>query len=860
MNKYLKDILAIKKLDWQNGGYKNENYSTIKELLQFQRENDVLRYLRQPQFEAIETYFYLRLTEKTPKIFDLYKQLFPSKKELREALGIIKNQEISDLIENEENIFEKIITDLNFVKRNKLEAVKETLEMSYPSYILALTMGTGKTVLIGAIIALEFCLALEYPEADFMKNALVFAPGTTILESLKEIGEIPFEKILPPRFHKLFLANVKMVYAREGQRELQLEKGGQFHIIITNTEKIKLRAKSTLNQSESLDLAKKEKLEQLGLESNARLEAIASLPNLGIFSDEAHNTYGQDLEKTLKRVRETINYVAEKTNLICVVNTTGTPYYKKQILKDVVYSYRLNKGMQDNILKSISNIRNYQMDVGSDQEYETILKTVSSDFIQNYSETVTDKGCPAKIAFYFKTLDQANQSKNYIQNILAQANLDWGIVLNTGESTKAEIQRFNKLEDPNSNDRIVLLVGKGKEGWNCPSLFATALIREVSSSNNFILQASTRCLRQTKYNTIGATIYLDSKNLNTLSKELMETEGLELEDIQNKKSELVSKKLIILKVKIPPITIKKTIRSLQFDKTANTFDLKQILSDYRNNKTHGVIETIYLFDSKKGTLYQSVEDQTNLGSLGDQISCYQASFELSTTYSLKYKEIKHLLDTKFTTGQLPIDSYKQITSHISNKSQKSYKIIENIVEQSLMIVKTDTMELDSDGNYYIEIQISQENLDRIKNKPIDEKFGYHYDPYNFDSKPEISFFEHLLSLINQKPDQIEDIYFTGGLTNTDYTDFYFEYRKDSGDYGKYYPDFVIKRKDGKVIIVEIKSSRQKDDLLDGQNGLKAQAINKLVKLNPNKIQYEYISVDSDQIPDNYIQNFKNLIS
>lgn len=852
--------LALITSNWKTSNYKVDEYPAIKELLEFQRESGVLKYLRDPQLEAIETYFYLRLVEKTPKIFDLYKQLFPTKKELREALGIVKNQEISDLIENEENIFDKLVSDDDFVKRNKLESVKETLQMAYPSYILALTMGTGKTVLIGVIIALEFCLALEYPEADFMKNALVFAPGTTILESLKEIGQIPFERVLPPRFHKLFLANVKMVYARDGQKELQLEKCGQFHIIITNTEKIKLRAKSTLNETDVLDFAKKEKLEQLGLEVNARLNAITSLPNLGIFSDEAHNTYGQDLEKTLKRVRETINYIAQQTNLICVVNTTGTPYYKKQILKDVIYSYRLNKGMQDNILKFISNVRNYQMNAGSDQEYETILKTVTTDFIDNYKNIATDKGCPAKIAFYFKTIDQANQSKITIQKILAKENLDWGIILNTGEAKPAEIQRFNNLENPNSNDRIVLLVGKGKEGWNCPSLFATALIREVSSSNNFILQASTRCLRQTKYNTTGATIYLDSKNLNTLSKELMETEGLELEDIQKSKPALVSKKLVVLKLKIPAITVKKTIRTLEFETENKKPDLNKIFSKLSSEQSQGVIETKYLFDSKKGTLFQSVDSQTNLGSLNDQISCYQASFELSTTYDLDYHIVKKLLDAKFETGQIPVDSYKQIVTNISKESQKTYKIIENIVEQSLMIIKTDNMEKDTDGNYYIEIQISQDNLDRIKSKPESEQFGYHYNPYNFDSKPEISFFEHLLNLINQKPDQIEDIYFIGGLTNSNYTDFYFEYRKEDGNYGKYYPDFVIKRKDQKIIIVEIKSAREKDNLIDGENGLKAQALHKLVKLNPDKIQYEYVSVDNDQIPDNYIQTFKKLIS
>ncbi|MDY6877371.1 MAG: hypothetical protein SWK90_14365 [Chloroflexota bacterium] len=40
-------------------------------------------------------------------------------------------------------------------------AIAEILD--YLSYILALAMGAGKTILIGAIVASEFAMALEYP-------------------------------------------------------------------------------------------------------------------------------------------------------------------------------------------------------------------------------------------------------------------------------------------------------------------------------------------------------------------------------------------------------------------------------------------------------------------------------------------------------------------------------------------------------------------------------------------------------------------------------------------------------------------------------------------------------------------------
>jgi hypothetical protein len=55
----------------------------------------------------------------------------------------------------------------------------------------ALAMGAGKTVLMGAIVATEFALSLEDPDGPYAQNALIFAPGKTILGALRELADIP---------------------------------------------------------------------------------------------------------------------------------------------------------------------------------------------------------------------------------------------------------------------------------------------------------------------------------------------------------------------------------------------------------------------------------------------------------------------------------------------------------------------------------------------------------------------------------------------------------------------------------------------------------------------------------------------
>jgi len=387
----------------------------------------------------LETYWYLRLVEKTPHIFELYKKFY-SLKQFIEELGLkhlVENLP-EDLITNDFvcNLINKIRSDDNFVKMNRLESIRESLMLKYPSYILALAMGAGKTVLIGSIIATEFSMALEYPDAKFVKNALVFAPGKTILGALKEISDIPYEKILPDRLYKQFITTIKFTYTRDGEKDIPTIKGSSFNVIVTNTEKIRIQ-KHTITQTLIKDfLGDSSKIDEIRQEvANLRLQTIASLPNLAISSDETHHTYGQNLDKGLKRVRQTVDYLADNTNVLVVVNTTGTPYYKKQVLKDVVYWYGLSQGIKDGILKEVKgNIVGYP-----DVTNEEFIKDVITDFFKNYNDVKIYDESPAKLAIYFPQIEDLQESKLIVEKTLVKIGLDPSIVLDVHSNSKQEV-------------------------------------------------------------------------------------------------------------------------------------------------------------------------------------------------------------------------------------------------------------------------------------------------------------------------------------------------------------------------------------------------------------------------------------
>jgi len=861
MNLFVPTKLREKIEAWRKNNYICD-YPAISEILTYnlyedENGNKILRYLRRAQFEALETYWYLRLVEKTPHVFDLYKRLYDDPVQLLKALGITLSQE--DLIklmssDGLDAIFEKIKTDDEFVKKNKLEAVRESLTLDYPSYILALAMGSGKTILIGAIIATEFAMALEY-QNNFVKNALVFAPGKTILGALKEISDTPFEKILPPRLYKQFMSSVKITYTQDKEKDIPTIRGSSFNIIITNTEKIRIQKPTGKSvQFNLLNYKEIEKFEEEQEIANLRLQTIASLPNLAIFSDEAHHTYGQNLEKGLKKVRKTVDYLAENTNVMVVVNTTGTPYYKKQMLPDVVFWYGLSQGIKDGILKEVKDsIYSYD-----NTPPEKFVEIALEDFFKEYKDVKIFDGSKSKMAIYFPQTRDLKKIRPVVEKKISALGLDPSIVLEVHNKSDEKIKDLfnNRINDPHNPHRVYLLVNMGTEGWNCPSLFATALARKLKSSNNFVLQAASRCLRQTAGNTKKARIYLSKDNVTVLDSQLKETFGETLQILDMTKQEMRKERLILRKTEIPPILIKRKIKRIIVDKNKKP-DIKINKPEIEIKVSQKIIYDVKEREDRRKVLTEKGVEKVTVSE--DFIDVYEVAVELSDIYRIELSKIYTLLRNVYPDGDVPVSHILELRQQIE-KQTKNYKITEEEVEIALALVKKEGFnkeEKEGKTIYTTEIVYHKNKEDLLlryeqfkdKNK---RDFSFHYSPYKMDSHPEKDFFLQLLEALNEKPDDIEDIYFTGAITDSKKTDFLFEYKDKKGKWRTYTPDFVIRKKDGKILIVEIKGEVFRDET-------KEMAIRELENLNPDKLKYEILLTKEDEIGFENVQKVKQWI-
>lgn len=876
---HLHELIAARVAEWRDGGYPHVAYPAISEILEFQTDLDAgaPRFLRAPQLRALETYWYLRLVEGTPHVLELYQRLYPATTEFMEALGLgqphLQRMALDDGVDA---LLERVKTDDELVRDYKLESVRETLTLDYASYILALAMGAGKTILIGAIIATEFAMAQEYPDADFVQNALVFAPGKTIIEALRELADIPWDRALPPRMYGAFAASVSLTFTRDGDPDIPVIRGSLYNIVVTNTEKIRIQKEAVTRGivGSLFSVAKEDEAKREV--ANRRLQAIASLPHLGIFSDEAHHTYGQSLlgqwrrdpatgertfrESGIKKVRRTVDYLAANTKLICVVNTTGTPYFQRQPLRDVVIWYGLSEGIRDNILKEVGDeIVSYDFD---EADATSLVSDIVRTFFRDYGAVRLPNGAPAKLAIYFPQTGDLAELRPVVEATLAEAGYPATIVLrNTSESTQQEIDAFNRLNDPRSPHRVLLLVNKGTEGWNCPSLFASALVRKLRTSNNFVLQAATRCLRQVPGNNHPARIYLSEDNRRILDQQLRETYGETLTELQHSPRERRSERLVLRKFPVPPLLVRRRIRVVE----AVAAEPEELRLE-RPVATGAVVEksSFTLASERNAThVLRAVGDRVTI-ELDDAIDARTLAIELSASYRQDTWTLLDEITRLYGAGEdVPRAHVPELQRQIESAT-RHYTVREEEVDVAVALIRMDPEtgapdargwrpEAGADGQIIYTADITyfrdrERYLVRLGDiEPNANDLGFHYHPYNFDSSPEIDFFRGMLQRLNLLPEQVEDIYFTGALSDPRKTEFFVEYRDQQGRWRRYTPDFVVRTKDDRALIVEVKREHDRDHPVDGQNGVKAMQLRKWEELNPERLKYQIVFTDTDGV-------------
>lgn len=833
---------------WQfyqdNRGAIRSHYKELtRKFLDFNNpEKNPKAFLRQPQFEALETYVFLKEFLSNAKVEEIFKAWY-------ERSGKFEGRKFGSFLGTAgQEMFQFGDTDeLELDSYKRLFEKMRKNSRAYPNYIFALTMGTGKTILMATCIFYEFLLGNKFEkDPRYCHNALVFAPDKTVLQSLKEIESFDLTRVVPPEYVNFLTTHLRFHYLEEAGTSLNTLDRSRFNIIVSNTQKIILKRqrkeKTSVDKlfgatgetlaatgvyADAADLYNFDQPEEEGeLTTNQRFEKLRRLEQLGIYVDEAHHAFGKALAKDMgvgaketdTSLRTTIDILAASLNaagtrVVACYNYTGTPYVGREVLPEVVYAYGLKEAIDKGFLKKVTlhGYANTRTDEFVDIAIETFLKETGD---------LRPEGLLPKLAFFAATIDElTGELRPAVERALLKHGIPTSrILVNVGDdklTTNDDIREFNRLDTEGSEKQFILLVNKGREGWNCRSLFGVGLFREPKSKV-FVLQATMRCLRAIGQAQHTGHVFLSDDNLNTLNDELQQNFRISADELQKtgKDKERVEVRVVEPPVKIKLVRVRKQyqVREKQINAGLslgiNRFDpvgWSDLVEKYRLIST---VQEGLIADQAKIWTVEHTQRRTKR-----QFSPLTLVAEISRYLNRPPLEIEQILEsTKEGLGELVAVTnefnellYDEI---IPRLFRQLYDLDESqqTEEHEVELIKMPP-------NGYYEVTAAKDKIVRMHDPQIkdDERAkSFHLDTYCFDSGSENWLFWDLL-----REQRVKKIYFTGMLTHGQ-SDFFIQYiDPDSRTVRSYYPDFIFQREepDGslKYVIVEVKADNQIED-------------------------------------------------
>ena len=326
------------------------------------------------------------------------------------------------------------------------------------------------------------------------------------------------------------------------------------------------------------------------------------------------------------------------------------------------------------------------------------------------------------------------------------------ILVNVGDEkiTKPEdVRDFNNLDvlgTIGSKKQFILLVNKGREGWNCRSLFSVALFRSPKSKV-FVLQATMRCLRKITDEQQTATVYLSKDNMDILDDELKKNFRTSIEELKVQKD--VKRKKVPVRVKEPPKTIRMNRLHYKYSLESKPY-CKKISFGLKEMDTEAYDATMYI---KDGITTASVVRESNVNYMVNKVVYTEIMLvaEVAKYFpDIRCTEIAKILRESEEGMEFILTSVNEHNEIIHDKIvpivfETLYSVGKEIVKEN---VDVKLLKKPKEGGYYEfsgneDLIVTQDSEDSVIVKNNGKSF--HADTYVFDSKPELKLFLQLLS-------------------------------------------------------------------------------------------------------------------
>ena len=515
--------------------------------------------------------------------------------------------------------------------------------------------------------------------------------------------------------------------------------------------------------------------------------------------------------KRWRSLFRTINLLDEAlankgSGVVACYNFTGTPYVQNKVLPDVLYAYGLAESINRGYLKSARVLKYEHV------RSEAFLRSVITEFWNTYGEEKVE-GLLPKLAIFATQIEEVeNEVLPACEKVLAELGIDTSkILVNTGDAklTKAEdIHVFNNLDNPNAggNDKqFIILVGKGREGWNCRSLFGVALDREPKSKI-FVLQATMRCLRQIGVGQQRATVFLSEANFDTLDSELNKNFHMTVSDL---KSSGDARQVYQVRM-VPPerkVRLSKIRREYRLERRGEGERLHFGLDGLDLSRYE-----LHVYEKASLTHDLSLKEMKTDFS-GEQVTYSEMTLVAEVARQLG-PTVSCLDVEKLIEGSA--EGVEGVLSYVNKHNELIYDVVvprifehlfEVKVEKKAEPVEVSLLKAPKNSSYY-EFSAKPGLVVRRDESEYDDcaEKSFHADTYCFDSRPEKELFNQLVY-----SDKTEEVYFTGMFTSGQ-SELAIQYvDPESHRIRSYYPDFYVKKDDGTIELIEVKGDDKIDD-------------------------------------------------
>ncbi len=855
--------------------------------------------MRDAQIESIKTYLFLKIECQNRPLWELFAsgkfnstnvddlEVNKATREILEfnpaALALWEYASISD--ENGNVNSPKILAAIKKAPDSidYVSVIKDLFSnVSYPDYLFSIPMGAGKTYLMAALIYLNLYFAISEPDNSiFAHNFILFVPSglkSSIVPSLRDIQNFNPLWILPDPVASQLKNLIQYEWLQESSSasksnivknpnarkiSMQVAKPNLMGLVaVTNAEKVILdRVDKDFNIDASIlkSLPEEERKEyEATLQANELREQIGLIPGLCILIDEVHHASDD------QKLRKVVNKWMEQSNFNSVLGFSGTPNMdpatKIKITDDlsVKCTQYANVVTFYPLIKGIGNFLKIPVVRYSNLDSTEIISRGLHEFFDRYADTVYSNGVSAKVAIYapsIAVLEEeiypiayalcAEMGINPTETILKyhKGNSSYKV----GEDAQFE---FYTLDSPLSKKRIILLVGIGREGWNCKSLTGVILSQRNACPQNMVLQISCRCLREVdNAHKETALIWLNKFNAEKLNQQLQEQQYTTITEFGGKKPDdliTIQRFSRMERLKLPPIDYYQIKINYNTVETAQVSNIDEYLRSYQLPHIDSSIIYTQGFD-QSNTASECAErygmtEITNFRLWLDLIVKESLGLLSINTLSQYEAELKLLFD-KITirNGEklvynTDIDQSK-VRSDIRNSFavRRRFNTKEELVPEEASLLKVNALKSPIEDNITAIYAPSQAKVAEIMSqdsKPVEtiseeirkyliehglplpdvEKSvndrTYHYLPYHLDSKLEEDYLYSVINHIKSVPDV--EFYFNGDDTLTDFRNRCYTKRGRAWKLdGYYYPDFLMLTRNSdntinKIIIIETK--------------------------------------------------------